>query len=1355
MTDDSAQDTGPEPLVHLPLDELQTDASGATYLRSALPGGRMAPVRGAPLVQLDEVFGRSLHLGASGDGATLDCPDFAAAQVDGGFTLSVWVMPDGPQDLATAVSMVGDSALWALRVDDHAVFLWQSFASDEDGWQRITSRDPLVAKRWSHVAVTFDGAAARMFINGSLVAEKAVKGGLPMGAGDQLGIGRFPELEAEIGAQRRTLRSDGSRIVKFFGHDDKLIVVSEGRDKTEGSAVNGGYLRVADAHADDDIVRVGNDFSDVIGTFWENVTALEFYGEFGLAVAGDRGVISEGFAASWVGARSYSPETEKEYAKTKLFFGDLQVAAKDDPNKAITDLSHDRKSLWLVSTPTGSRAFDQSTRTEIPCDLFKGPFKVIYDVFSDQFVVAQDNQLSFASLADAATNWRFLPVKTFDAPIVALAAPASPQFIAGRGIDRQAVGSAAALANGHIAISGWPSYFDSVVKDGFAPFLGADERHRLVLVHPGVGALAFNASGAVLASGAADGTVRLWDLHAGGPLKDADGVPVKFRYGAPVTSIAFSPDSKQIAVTGEDDFVRIWDVTALTGAHSAYQGALAGLKLFSEALGQDQVEDAAVADVPDIKVGTVFPLDFSLHNDQQQQALFLKDTEQALHLEITNVGDAAIAFPLPGEDKDNSGVSLELRFRPGTLCKSALKLATRDAAALDRLGHPDHSMNWIISQSEDGDVIHLTHSAPQEGADAAARSLQPGRTNYLTITGLKVNADRGVHVTRVQLKYRLRHVDGSPLSGSRLHYLRVLQMSDDDMLANLHNLSGKNDAIAAQVVVGDKDRTELRGRIAALEAQLKVVNAFDKAITHFAESDYFEHGGPLTAGVVGPARAINDGTSFNTLTLRIANRFTTAPRNVEMATDAHLTLYLFAAQQREWSLMSDGDWASATATTSDPSAWDCTPFGHADGNGAEGKPTKNYDLRGFTITRKSGAVAAPFNGLDVTVRFKCSRPEAHAADYGAQIPDGRVPHPPLPSGPASVLISFDGIGAREAAGADGKTPATPTGWLTAAVERGPLQIDGGGASVSGGLTLFDSGMLGFHAGDIAADQAARIPQSVVLSGADGLRAASTGAIGLFPHASVAQAGAVTPPPGLTITAAGCEAPVAGQKKPTPSADGHLDGRMTASGGFDAQHASVAAGSLTVSGISQFNGDVRPRDGTQGSYLVPRGAIIMWHGDLPNIPDGWLLCDGKTGTGTPDLRSRFVVGAGAKEDRPPGLTPRKAVTLGGAVGDHGYGGAEKVGLGINNLPSHDHEYGLGPSEPNGGKGHQHKILNLSPGKSHKSDGNSWPVTTPNNWTTMTEFTTTGITWEGMIKKQGGGELHDNMPPFAALYFIMKT
>ncbi|MDD5587034.1 MAG: hypothetical protein PHY92_08805 [Alphaproteobacteria bacterium] len=39
--------------------------------------------------------------------------------------------------------------------------------------------------------------------------------------------------------------------------------------------------------------------------------------------------------------------------------------------------------------------------------------------------------------------------------------------------------------------------------------------------------------------------------------------------------------------------------------------------------------------------------------------------------------------------------------------------------------------------------------------------------------------------------------------------------------------------------------------------------------------------------------------------------------------------------------------------------------------------------------------------------------------------------------------------------------------------------------------------------------------------------------------------------------------------------------------------------------------------------TPRGSIIMWSGTKDNVPPGWALCDGTYGT--PDLRSRFVVG----------------------------------------------------------------------------------------------------------------------------------
>ena len=46
-------------------------------------------------------------------------------------------------------------------------------------------------------------------------------------------------------------------------------------------------------------------------------------------------------------------------------------------------------------------------------------------------------------------------------------------------------------------------------------------------------------------------------------------------------------------------------------------------------------------------------------------------------------------------------------------------------------------------------------------------------------------------------------------------------------------------------------------------------------------------------------------------------------------------------------------------------------------------------------------------------------------------------------------------------------------------------------------------------------------------------------------------------------------------------------------------------------------------GTVGT--VPVGGIIIWSGTVAAIPANWTLCDGTAGT--PDLRSRFVIGAG--------------------------------------------------------------------------------------------------------------------------------
>lgn len=62
-----------------------------------------------------------------------------------------------------------------------------------------------------------------------------------------------------------------------------------------------------------------------------------------------------------------------------------------------------------------------------------------------------------------------------------------------------------------------------------------------------------------------------------------------------------------------------------------------------------------------------------------------------------------------------------------------------------------------------------------------------------------------------------------------------------------------------------------------------------------------------------------------------------------------------------------------------------------------------------------------------------------------------------------------------------------------------------------------------------------------------------------------------------------------------------------------------------------NGDTIPRFtleiplSSQDSGTFPKGTILPYTGDLSTIPAGWALCDGKNGN--PDLRDRFLVGAG--------------------------------------------------------------------------------------------------------------------------------
>lgn len=152
--------------------------------------------------------------------------------------------------------------------------------------------------------------------------------------------------------------------------------------------------------------------------------------------------------------------------------------------------------------------------------------------------------------------------------------------------------------------------------------------------------------------------------------------------------------------------------------------------------------------------------------------------------------------------------------------------------------------------------------------------------------------------------------------------------------------------------------------------------------------------------------------------------------------------------------------------------------------------------------------------------------------------------------------------------------------------------------------------------------------------------------------------------------------------------------------------------------------------------VPTGVITLWSGAIGAIPSGWALCDGTNGT--PDLRDRFVVGAGSSY----------------AVGNTG--GAASVTLTTSQIPSHNHSFSATTSSSGD---HTHTYTNpQSP-----SGGTSSYQNGPQSYTWRAENIaagTTGIsgshthTVSGLTGTAGSGASHENRPPYYALAYIMK-
>jgi len=146
-------------------------------------------------------------------------------------------------------------------------------------------------------------------------------------------------------------------------------------------------------------------------------------------------------------------------------------------------------------------------------------------------------------------------------------------------------------------------------------------------------------------------------------------------------------------------------------------------------------------------------------------------------------------------------------------------------------------------------------------------------------------------------------------------------------------------------------------------------------------------------------------------------------------------------------------------------------------------------------------------------------------------------------------------------------------------------------------------------------------------------------------------------------------------------------------------------------------------GVQASVgtTIPTGVISLWYGAIGSVPVGWYLCDGSNGT--PDLRDRFVVGAGSTY----------------SVNATG-GSADSV------VVSHTHTASSVVTDP----GHNHTVNAGGTASNSLNSGGTVNLASSNTGTA-----TTGITVATTITSAGVSGTNANLPPYYALAYIMKA
>jgi len=139
--------------------------------------------------------------------------------------------------------------------------------------------------------------------------------------------------------------------------------------------------------------------------------------------------------------------------------------------------------------------------------------------------------------------------------------------------------------------------------------------------------------------------------------------------------------------------------------------------------------------------------------------------------------------------------------------------------------------------------------------------------------------------------------------------------------------------------------------------------------------------------------------------------------------------------------------------------------------------------------------------------------------------------------------------------------------------------------------------------------------------------------------------------------------------------------------------------------------------------VPTGMIMLWSGATESIPTGWSICDGVGGT--PDLRDKFVVGAGSTYDVNATGGSANAVVV-----SHNHTGS------TNTTGNHTHSY-------------------VHPGIKTDSYPGNGSYTTGNVPNTQNTGASGNHAHSFTTSTNGESGTGKNLPPYYALAYIMKT